>query len=133
MIASRFREAYRCGMTAMRLVRLFTILALLFAPLSMVSEHAAMAMPMQANAAAHHAESARPADHCADMSGQSEDETVPGRDCMIDCTIACSGIPSVGSVIADQAMPAALDQPLPLVSRIRGLHPESADPPPRIA
>lgn len=133
MIASLSFEVYLRGMTAARLIRLLTILALLLAPLGMIGEHAAMAMTAP-EASAHHAGDAAQAGHCAGMTGQSEDEKkAPDRDCLIDCAIACSAIPAVGNMMGDQPMPAALAQPRPLAGRMSGLHPESDPPPPRIA
>jgi hypothetical protein len=113
-----------------------TMLALLLAPLSMVGGHAAMAMPTEASASSsHHEGVGDQSEHCAEMSGQTEDEgrSSPVRDCLVNCAVACSALPSLGSVMADQAMAPAMAQLLPLESRVRGLHPESADPPPRIA
>lgn len=133
MIASRARAPYLSGMTAARLVRLLTIFAVLLAPLSMVGERAAMAMPAGPEASAHHSAGPSRAGHCAEMSGQSEDEKAPDTQCLIDCAIACSAIPAGGSQMADQSMPVVMVQPQPLVGRLSGLHPESDPPPPRIA
>jgi putative hemolysin len=132
MIATRSGEVYLRGIMAARLIRLLTMFALLLAPLTMVGEHAAMAMPAAQDASAHHAAPADQAGHCAKMGGQSEDETTPDSDCLIACAIACSAIPAVGSHMADRPLPVALAQPLSLVGRISGLHPESDPPPPRI-
>ena len=129
-----FRNAvYLRGMTAARLIRLLTILALLLAPLSMVDKRAAMAMPSAPAAAMHHAGSAdRPA-HCPDMAGSSQDETAPDRDCLVDCAISCSAIPAAGSAMVNQPMATSVAQPLPLLGLVSGLHPESDPPPPRFA
>lgn len=134
MIASASTEAYLRPMVARRLVRILTMLALLFAPLSMIGGYAAMAMPAAAAAASHNEQADDQSAHCAEMAGQSEEDdgTSPG-DCLTDCAVACSAIPALGSAMADQPMAPAMAQPLALVGRIRGLHPESADPPPRIA
>ena len=136
MIASLSLEAYLRAMVARRLVRILTMLALLLAPVSMIGGHAAMAMPAPAEASAsHHDPAASQSAHCAEMAGQSEDDddgSSPG-DCMTDCAVACSAIPPLGSAMADRPMAPAMGQPLLLVGRIDGLHPESADPPPRIA
>lgn len=135
MIASRPREAYLRPMVAGHLVRMLTMLALLFAPLSMMSGHAAMAMPTGASAS-HHEQNTDQSAHCAEMAGQSQEDDGDGSspgDCLTDCAVACSAIPAPGSAMADQPMAPAMAQPLPLVGRISGVHPESADPPPRIA
>jgi hypothetical protein len=111
------------------------MLALLLAPLSMVSEHAAMAMPAMATTAPHHQQADNQPAHCADMAGETQDKEQgsPARDCLIDCAVACSAIPPLNNVVALQALPPAMAQPLPLLSSIAGLHPESDDPPPRLA
>ena len=111
------------------------MLALLLAPLSMMSGHAAMAMPAVADAASHHEQAASPSAHCAEMAGESQDDDGGSKsgDCLTDCAVACSAIPALGSIMADQPMAPAMARPLPLVGRVRGLHPESADPPPRVA
>ncbi|HEX8444751.1 MAG TPA: hypothetical protein VF631_14000 [Allosphingosinicella sp.] len=134
MIVTRPAENYLHTMVARRLVRILTMLALLLAPLSMVSEHAAMAMPAP-TASAHHEQAAGQSAHCAEMAGQTQTEDQDSRsgDCLIDCAIACSAIPPLANIVADHTLPPALAQPLPLVSRIAGLHPESDDPPPRTA
>ena len=133
MIATRSREVYLSLMTATRLVRVLTILAMLLAPLGMVGEHAAMAMPAAAAAGAHHASNMDQAGHCSEGSGQSEDEKAPASDCLIDCAIACSAIPAIGTQMAGHPPALAIIQPLSLVNRITGLHPESDPPPPRFA
>ena len=136
MIATRTYEPYLRAMVMRRLVRILTMLALLLAPLSMIGGHAAMAMPAEASASSSHLEGAgEPSEHCAEMSGQTEDEgrSSPVGDCLVDCAVACSALPSLGSAMADQAMAPAMAQQLPLESRVRGLHPESDDPPPRNA
>jgi putative hemolysin len=134
MIASASTEAYLRLMVARRLVRILTMLALLFAPLSMVGGHAAMAMPAAAASASHHEQAGDQSAHCTEMGGETEhdDGSSPG-DCVTDCAVACSAIPALGSPMADQPMARAMAQPLPLVGRMPSLHPESADPPPRIA
>jgi putative hemolysin len=123
-------------MAARHLVRVLTMLALLFAPLSMIGEHAAMAMPAAAEASSsHHVVASDQSAHCAEMGGKSQnnDGGSPPTDCLVDCAVACSAIPALGSAMVDQLMMPAMAQPLPLVGRVRGLHPESADPPPRTA
>ena len=134
MIASASTEAYLRHVVARRLVRILTMLALLFAPLSMIGGHAAMAMPAVAASASHHEQGGDQSAHCAEKGGETEDDdgSSPG-DCLTDCAVACSAIPTLGCVMADQPISPAMAQPRTLVGRVRGLHPESADPPPRIA
>jgi hypothetical protein len=111
------------------------MLALLLAPLGMKSGNAAMAMPVAAGAAMHHEQAASPSAHCAEMAGESRDDDGGSdpADCLTDCALACSAVPPLGSAIADRPMAPAIAQPLLLIGRVRGLHPESADPPPRTA
>jgi hypothetical protein len=122
-------------MVPRRLFRLLTMLALLLAPLGMRSGNAAMAIPVAPDAASHHDQAASPSAHCAEMAGESRDDDrgSTSGDCLTDCAIACSAIAPLGNALADRPMAPAMAQPLLLVGRVRGLHPESADPPPRIA
>jgi hypothetical protein len=135
MIATKSPRSYLAGVPWMRLLRLLTIVALLLAPLTMVSEHAAMAMPapVAADAETHHMGSAGQSEHCAGMAERSDDDTAPQSDCMTDCAIACSAIPPLRSEMAAHDPIVALVEPLPLVAGIDGLHPESDPPPPRAA
>ena len=133
MIATTAREAYLRGMTAAHLIRLLIVLALLLAPMTMVGEHSAMAMPPAPEASAHHPGDSSEGAHCDEMTGQPLKEKTPDSECLIDCAIACSAIPAVAGQMADQPLAIDLAQPLPLVARISGLHPESDLPPPRTA
>jgi hypothetical protein len=115
------------------------MLALLFAPLGMLGMlggHAAMAMPAAAvPAVPHHGQMTDGPAHCAEMDGESQDEddgSAPG-DCLTDCAVTCPAIAAPGSAVAAQPIAPAMARPLPLAGRVRGLHPESADPPPRTA
>lgn len=118
-------------MSLMRLLRFLTILAMLFSPVSMMSGHAAMAMPAPSATAMDHMQASAPAGHCADMA--------PGRDSNdqqrpdIDCMIACSAIPAADFAVETHAAKAAFLEPARLVSALRGLHPESDPPPPRFS
>jgi hypothetical protein len=111
------------------------MLALLFAPLSMIGGHAAMAMPAAPAAASHHEQSADASVHCAEAGESARDETRGSEegDCLTDCAVTCSAIPALGSAMTQPPMPPALARPLALAGLVRGLHPESADPPPRTA
>lgn len=135
MIATLFPQNYLRTMVARRLVRILTVLALLLAPLSMVGEHAAMAMPATAAPPSHHEQAADQSAHCSEMAGdtQDEDKGSSSGDCQTDCAVACSAIAPLGNAVADQLVVPAIARPLALVSRIAGLHPESDDPPPRTA
>lgn len=115
-----------------RLLRLLTMVAMLFSPISMAGGHAAMAMPAAAaGSMADHMSAAAPAGHCADMDKQTDKggPTAPN----IDCTIACSAMPSADFEVEARAMPAGFIEPEPLATALHGLHPESDPPPPRIS
>lgn len=116
-------------MSATRLLRFLTILAVLFAPISMMSGHAAMAMPAAAAHKMDQMAAMDAADHCAGMDKQPGDQ--PGSS--IDCMIACSVLLAAGSEVAIHPMAPLLIQPIPLARGLQGLHPESDPPPPRFA
>lgn len=133
MIASASAEDYLRPMVARPLVRILTMLALLLAPLSMIGGHAAMAMPAAAASVSHQSETGDQSAHCAEIPGETEHEGSSPGGCLTDCAVACSAIPALGSSVTDRSMAPAMAQPLPPVGGVRGLHPESADPPPRTA
>ena len=64
-------RAYWPGMFAMRLLRFLTLIALIVAPVGMMSGHAAMAMSRAAIDGHHMAAMAAP-DHCAGMDQPSK-------------------------------------------------------------
>jgi hypothetical protein len=135
MIASRSRQPYAPAMAPRRLFRLLAMLALLLAPLGMRSGDSAMAMPVAADAAMDLEQASSPSAHCAEMASESRDDDggSSSGDCLTDCAVACSAIPALGSALAERPMAPAIAQPLLRAGRVRGLHPESADPPPRTA
>lgn len=116
-------------MVALRLLRFLTLLALLIAPLRMMSAHAEMAMPAASGAAAHHTAANVPSDHCGGMD-QPGNEPPPSG---IDCTIACSACPSAETQVDGHPVAAAAEPPVAVASILLGLHPESDPPPPRFA
>ena len=133
MIVSSSWGAYLGGMTVIRLLRLLTIFAVLLAPLTMTGGHAAMAMPAAAKAMDHHSGQAMTAEHCAGMSGQSDDQSDHKSGPSIDCMMACSCLPPAGTELAEHAMLVAIVEPPALAAGLIGLNPESDPPPPRIA
>ena len=126
MIATRRRKTYLRLMVARRLIRILTMLALLVAPLGMVGGHAAMAMPVAATAATG---------HCADIGGMADDGDGSSQEdrSAIDCTISCSALPALAGALTDQPPLPAMARTVTLHGLVRGLHPESDDPPPRTA
>ena len=124
-VASGVAAPYLPAMVALRLTRFLTLLALLLAPLGMVRAHAAMAIPADASASAHHGG----ADPCGGMDRPAGQQPSSG----IDCGIACSAMPSGDSEIAAHPMVAAAVPTALLAADLHGLHPESDPPPPRFA
>ena len=133
-IATVRRGLYLRRMLVARFVRFLTILAVLFAPISMASAHGAMAAPIPQQAQMHHAQMAdMPAGHCGDMDqGDRSDHKAPMSP-GIDCTIACSMIMASAEVFADGPLPAAQMRTLRLATSRKGLNPESDPPPPRLS
>jgi hypothetical protein len=135
MIAGQSRGAYLMAMVARRLLPFFAMLAIVFAPLSMVGGPAAMAQSSMPGGSSHHEQAAGDSAHCAEMSGdvQKEDDSSSEENCLSECAVTCSAIPSQSNLVAGSALLPAVAHPLPLVDRMHGLSPESADPPPRTA
>lgn len=134
MIATETGVPYPKQMLLARLVRLLTILAVLFAPISMASAHGAMAAPVPQQAPMHHAQMAdMPAGHCADMDQSDRGDRKAPMSPGIDCTIACSVIMTSAELFADGPLP-AVQMRTPLLPAFRdGLTPESDPPPPRLS
>ncbi|HYG48520.1 MAG TPA: hypothetical protein VD846_11340 [Allosphingosinicella sp.] len=106
-------------MSATRLLRFLTLLALLLAPLGMIGGGPAMAH-------------ARPdaTSPCAERNKPAE--APPSAP--LDCMVACAGcLPEQGGALAARALPAAAAAPVLLAFRLHGLHPEAATPPPRVS
>jgi hypothetical protein len=135
MIAGRLRGSYLAPMVARRLLPLLAMLAIVFAPLSMVGGPAAMAHSSIPAPSSYQEQSAGDHPHCAEMSGenQNEDDSSLEGNCLSDCAVTCSAIPPQSNLVAGSAMLPAVAHPLPLACRMRGLSPESTDPPPRTA
>jgi hypothetical protein len=118
-------------MSVTRLLRLLTIVALLFGSYSMAGGHAAMAMPSSSAPMMHHAQDGMAAGHCADMGQNQKQKDQTGSN--IDCTIACAVILSAMSEMEEGPIMAPLSQPLMPVTTRHGLNPESDPPPPRLS
>lgn len=133
MIATESGVLYPTRMLLARLVRLLTILAVLFAPISMASAHGAMAAPAPQQVQMHHAEMAMPAGHCADMNQSDRSDHKAPMSPGIDCTIACSVIMTSAEPFADGPLPAVQMRTSILPMFRDGLKPESDPPPPRLS
>jgi hypothetical protein len=117
--------AYLRAMSAARLFRFLTILALVLMPVGMMpGGHAMAAAPAAASLASA---------HCAEMDDSKPAHHQPAQPHHAgDCAIACSALPSAaGSLAAPRLVPPLL-HPLPSAAG-RGLAPEAATPPPRFS
>jgi hypothetical protein len=104
-------------MSATRLLRWLTLLALLVAPLAMIGGSPATAH-VQAESAGHCAETEKP------------DRAPPSGP--VDCMIACAGcLPTQAGTLAALPRLESAARPAPAAFRLRGLNPEAAIPPPR--
>jgi len=112
-------------MVTARLLQLLALLAMVLAPLGMMSTHAAMAAPAPV-ANVHHGSGT---DHCAGLDQPARPKPVS----CIDCIMVCAGLPAAQSDVAAHPLATAVLPRLPLEQRVNGLHPESEPPPPRIA
>ena len=121
-------RGYWPGMVAMRLLRFLTLIALLVAPVGMMSGHAAMAMS-RATIDGHHMAATTAPDHCAGMDQPSKKSS----DGSIDCTISCSALPTADPQIAAHPLAAASVPHVLLSESVHGLQPEADPPPPRFA
>lgn len=135
LIANGPRPAYLPLMVAKRFVRILTIVAMLFAPLSMMGGYAAMAQPTAVTSGSHHEQAADMPAHCAEMNGnaQDQDSNAPQGDCFSDCAVTCAAISALGSVIVDRENLPAMVPARAFADPLHGVSPESADPPPRTA
>lgn len=130
-VASDCGTAYAGRMSLARLVRLLTIFAVIFSPLSMASGHATMAMPAASTSMPDHMAAAAPTGHCAEMAGQEDRSEQPAPN--VDCLIACTAIPTLAFEVEAQPMLVGSVEPAPLVAALHGLNPEADPPPPRLS
>lgn len=115
------------------MLRILTILAMVLASFSMLGGHAAMAAPSASMAMDHAAsaieQGADTAGHCADMDGTSPSQ--PMAD--IDCMIACTALPTIGSDYAFARLPISPVRSVPPATGISGIDLQADPPPPRLS
>lgn len=104
------------------------LIALIVAPLGMMSGHAAMAMPTS-EAAADHATMPSGAGHCPDMGDEDDRDVNASIECMIACAAMLPQTLRVGETSPAVSGP---DQPPVVVAR-HGLNPGAEPPPPRLS
>jgi len=133
--------------TAKHFIRVLTLLALLLAPFGMLGGHAAMAET-------HAAEAQAGTGHCADMAAPAEEasaheapaheapadgapaDEAPGDAAPtenVDCTIACSCVPTTASALAAPFAHVAAPAPAGRSLLPHGLGPRAELPPPRLS
>ena len=111
-----------------QLIRLLTLIALLFASIGMMSAHASAAAPANGPDTAM-------AGHCAEMSGSGQ-ETPKDRPTnkSIDCLIACACVPARNADSLDPQPIFVSALPIVLLSLVPdGLNPAADPPPPRFS
>lgn len=113
------------------LVRLMTLLALLIAPLGMLSGTSAMAAMPSANTSISEG-------HCAEMAGshdQTSDEQAPTKsvECMLDCMMLCSGMLSIIPQLAERLELPPMALTASSSSLVRGLTPQAEPRPPQFS
>lgn len=123
--------AYFAVVVMKNLVRILTLLALLIAPAGMLGGHAAMATAPSVDASAGSA-------HCADMAGshdQSPDEQAPAKslECMMDCMMLCSAMPSMTAQLAEPLSPSPMAAAASLSLLVQGLTPQAEPRPPQFS
>jgi hypothetical protein len=116
------------AMPGLRFLRVLMVVALIFAPLAMISGHAAMAAPATSAASEHHTSEAG-GGHCSDMG---EEEPGDPR-ASIDCMVACAGmLPSSPAVTTATLVLKSPDRPFITVAQ-HGLNPAAEPRPPRLS
>ena len=109
------------------LLRVLVLVALVVAPVGMISRHAAVAMPTSMAERSAHAAMPAKSGHCSTMGDQNGRD----RDATIDCTIACASIlPRTPAVEDAKRIVSAPTQPTIAIAW-HGLTPAAEPPPPR--
>lgn len=101
------------------IVKLLMLIALVLMPFGMGS---ASAMP------AGQARMAATGGHCDEQGSQPHEQS---SDQQIDCAMACSMLATTQGNLAEPAPSLRLPTARPLAERGRGLHPDTATPPPK--
>jgi hypothetical protein len=133
MIASRSTGTYFARVIPLRLMRVMTLLAVLLAPLGMMSTHVAAAAAMagaHAMPMAHDMEAAAMPGHCPPADGE-QDQGKMGP--AIDCTLMCAAMPAADSALDERIAFPAIKAAPSLQDRGRGLNPAADPPPPRLS
>lgn len=113
------------------LIRLLTLFALLLAPLGMLGgAPAKAAMPSAGESAG--------SGHCAETAAsheQAPDEQAPAKslECLMDCMVLCSGMPSVSIQLVEPMLPAPMVMLAARSAPVRGLTPQAEPRPPQFS
>jgi|GEM_PF-5239718 len=118
-------------MPIQRLLQLVLLFALVLAPLTMMSAHAAT--PVSAGVAAGHAVAQGAGGHCGEAAPtngmEPAGDRAPAKS--VDCTIACSCMPPAAGAPARQAAFAQRVHPPSPLPLLTGLNPQAEPRPPR--
>lgn len=111
-------------------LRLLMLVALLIAPLGMLGGTSVAASPV--------AEQGASGGHCEEMAASHEkapDRQAPSKsaDCLLDCMVLCSGMPSMPVQLAEPMPRAALPMAVPPSAAMSGLTPQAEPRPPRVS
>lgn len=110
-------------------IRLLTLFALLFAPLGMLGgAPAKAAMPSAGESVG--------SGHCDEPVAsheQAPDEQAPAKslDCLMDCMVLCSGMPSVSIQLVEPMLPAPMIMLAARSAPVCGLSPQAEPRPPQ--
>lgn len=111
-----------------RILQIMLLIALLFAPIGMVSGSTAIAMPSAGSAGEHHAMTVK-AEHCADMGQQPANEQDTEAD--LDCRATCSGVLTQLPVLRTSLAVASVPQTMAVAAAAPGISPAAEPRPPR--
>lgn len=109
-------------------LRLLMLVALLIAPLGMLGGESIAAVPAAGQSAS--------SGHCEEMAASPEsvpDHQAPTKsaDCLLDCMVLCSGMPSMPVQLAEPMPHAPLPMAFPPSAPMGGLTPQAEPRPPR--
>ena len=110
------------GVPMTQLCRLLALVAVLLMPFGMTAA-------AEASSAAHHEMAGMPMGHCPDQGSQPESKAG-----IAACTMICSAaLPAIEPARSDRDRVEQLPAEACIVHALAGLHPDSADPPPKRA
>ena len=111
------------------IVPLMRLICSLLALVAVVLMPLGMSAAAAATSTSHHDMSEMPMGHCPDQ--QSQSESTPG---IAACTMICAAaLPAADAGMPECAIIGALPADVTSIPVLAGLHPDAADPPPKLA